>query len=51
VNIDKNTFRVQRLHLRLSGIREEYVKSVVNTLVKTKPEFITIKNLNIEGMI
>lgn len=36
-NIDKNILRVQKLHARLSNIRLEYVKSVVNQVVKTKP--------------
>jgi putative transposase len=48
-NFDKNILRVQKLHQRLSNIRTEYVKSVVNTLVKTKPEFITIENANSSG--
>lgn len=50
-NLDKNILRVQKLHQRLSNIRLEYVKGVVNTLVKTKPEFITIENLNVKGMM
>jgi len=29
VNIDKNTLRVQSLHLRLSDVREEYVISLL----------------------
>jgi len=50
-NLDKNRLRVQKLHQRLSNIRTEYVKSVVNQLVKTKPEYITIEDLNIRGMM
>ncbi len=50
-NMDKNILRVQSLYFRLACIREEYVKSVVNTLVKTKPEYITIEDLNIRGMV
>ena len=50
-NLDANILRVQKLHQRLSNIRLEYVKGVVNTLVKTKPEFITIENLNVKGMM
>jgi putative transposase len=47
----QNILRVQKLHQRLSNIRTEYVKSVVTTLVKTKPEFVTIEDLNIKGMM
>jgi len=50
-NIDKNILRVQKLHARLSNIRLEYVKSVVNQVVKTKPRYITIEDLNVKGMM
>jgi len=50
-NLDKNRLRIQKLHQLLSNIRTEYVKSVVSQLVKTKPEYITIEDLNIRGMM
>jgi len=50
-NKRQNILRVQKLHRRLSNIRTEHVKSVVNTLVKTKPEFVTIEDLNVKGMM
>ena len=50
-NIDKNILSVQKLHARLVNIRLEYVKSVVNKLVKTKPTYITIEDLNVKGMM
>jgi putative transposase len=50
-NLDKNVLRVQKLHQRLTNIRTEYVKTIVNALVKTKPEYITIEDLNIKGMM
>ncbi len=50
-NITKNIVRVQKLHQRLANIRLEYVKSVVNTVVKTKPLYITIEDLNVKGMM
>ncbi|MER1984447.1 MAG: transposase [Solibacillus sp.] len=50
-NIDKNVYRVQRLYQRLVAIRAEYVKSVVHDLVKAKPNYITIEDLNIKGML
>lgn len=50
-NIDKNILRVQKLHARLSNIRLEYVKSIVNQVVKTKPRYITIEDLNVKGMM
>ncbi|MCY8235214.1 RNA-guided endonuclease InsQ/TnpB family protein [Priestia endophytica] len=51
VNINKNILRIQNLHARLANIRLEYVKSVVNDVVKTKPTYITIEDLNVRGMM
>ncbi|WP_140157499.1 RNA-guided endonuclease TnpB family protein, partial [Bacillus sp. JEM-1] len=51
VNIDKNVLRVQKLHARLANIRLAYVKSIVNDVVKTKPTFITVEDLNVKGMM
>jgi putative transposase len=50
-NIDKNVLRVQRLQARLANIRLEYVKSIVTNVVKTKPTFITVEDLNVKGMM
>ena len=50
-NIQKNILKVQRLHRRLRNIRVEYVRFVVNSLVKLSPKFITIEDLNVRGMI
>ena len=50
-NIQKNILKVQRLHRRLRNIRIEYVKFVVNSLVKISPKFITIEDLNVRGML
>ncbi|NEL00101.1 IS200/IS605 family element transposase accessory protein TnpB [Bacillus mobilis] len=50
-NIDKNVLRVQKLHARLANIRIEYVKSIVTNVVKTKPTFITVEDLNVKGMM
>jgi putative transposase len=50
-NIRKQIVRVQKLHNRLVNIREEYVRKVVDTLVKAKPLYITIEDLNIKGMM
>lgn len=50
-NLKSQIVRVQRLYLRLSNIRENYHNQIANTLVKTKPKYITIENLNIKGMM
>jgi putative transposase len=49
--IEKNVLRVQRLHHELSRKRREYVRYVVSVLVKTKPRYVTIEDLNITGMM
>ena len=50
-NIQKNILKVQRLHMKLNNIRQEYVRFVVNSLVKLSPKFITIEDLNVRGML
>lgn len=50
-NSHKNKVRVQKLHMKLRNKRVEYVKYVVNSLVKQNPKFISIENLNISGMM
>ncbi|MEQ6357525.1 transposase [Lysinibacillus sp. M3] len=50
-NISKNVLRVQKLHTRLVNIRLEYVKSIVTDMAKTKPQFITVEDLNVKGMM
>jgi putative transposase len=50
-NIEKNILRVQKLHQELSRKRQEYIRYVVSILVKTKPKYITIEDLNVSGML
>lgn len=50
-NIQKQVLKVQKLHNRLAAIRQEYVRNVAITLVKTKPKYIAIEDLNVKGMM
>jgi len=50
-NIDKQILKVQKLHQRLQNARQDYVNQIVSELVKTKPAYITIENLNVQGMM
>lgn len=50
-NIQKQILVVQKLHARLTNIRTEYVRYVVNQVVKNKPSYITIEDLNVKGMM
>ncbi len=50
-NIRKQTLKVQKIHHILDCIRTDYINKVVSELVKTKPAWITLENLNIRGMM
>ena len=50
-NIQKQKLKVQKLHQRLDNIRTDYVNKVISELVKTKPMWITIEDLNVSGMM
>ena len=50
-NIQKQTLKVQKLHHKLDNIRTDYINKVISELVKTKPMWITIEDLNIKGMM
>jgi len=50
-NIRKQTLKVQRLHHRLDCIRTDDINKVISELVKTKPVWMTLENLNIRGMM
>ena len=50
-NIEKQKLKVQRLHQRLGNKRTDYLNKCVCEIVKTKPSYITIENLNVKGMM
>ena len=50
-NIQKQKLKVQRLYQRLDNIRTDYINKVISELVKTKPMWITIEDLNVSGMM
>jgi len=50
-NIQKQVVTVQKLHNALTSIRDNYINQVVNEIVKTKPSYITIEDLNVSGMM
>ena len=50
-NIQKQKLKVQRLHHRLDNMRTDYINKVISELVKTKPMWITIEDLNVKGMM
>ena len=50
-NIKKQKLKVQRIYHRLDNIRTDYINKVIAQIVKTKPSYITIEDLNISGMM
>ena len=51
VNIQKQKRKVQRLHHRIQNIRTDYMNKIIAEIVKTKPSYITIEDLNVKGMM
>ena len=50
-NIQKQLVKVQILHQRLTNIRTDYINKVVSSVVRNKPQYITIEDLNVKGMM
>ncbi|MBC2567808.1 IS200/IS605 family element transposase accessory protein TnpB [Clostridium saccharobutylicum] len=50
-NIQKQIVNVQKIHQRLTNIRTDYINKTVSELVKQKPSFIAIEDLNVKGMM
>lgn len=50
-NIQKQKLKVQKLYQRMTNIRTDYVNKTIAEIVKTKPSYITIEDLNISGMM
>ena len=50
-NIQKQKLKVQKLHHKLDNIRTDYINKTIAEIVKTKPSYITIENLNVKGMM
>lgn len=50
-NIQKQQLKIARIHHRLNCIRTDYENKVINKLVKTKPAYIALEDLNVSGMM
>ena len=50
-NIQKQLVKVQKLHQRLSNMRENYLNQVIHQVISQKPRYITIEDLNVKGMM
>ena len=50
-NLDKQRLQVQRAWKRITDKRHDYVNKTVRAIVETRPEYITIEDLNVSGMM
>lgn len=50
-NIQKQKLKVQKLHHMINNIRTDYINKTVSEIVKTKPSYITVEDLNVSGMM
>ena len=50
-NFVKQKLKVQKLYQRLSNIRTDYLNKTIHSIVKIKPAYIVIEDLNVLGMM
>ena len=50
-NLNKNQRLVNKLYERITRIRTDYNQKALQSVLKQKPSFITIEDLNIKGML
>lgn len=50
-NFVKQKLKIQKLYEKLTNIRTDHINKTINSIVKTKPSFIVIEDLNISGMM
>lgn len=50
-NIQKQVVKVQKIHQRLANIRTDYINKTVFQVIEQKPSYITIEDLNVNGMM
>ena len=50
-NIIKGEKRLLKLNKRLTNIRQDYINKSTAEIIKRKPSFITIEDLNVKGMM
>lgn len=50
-NIQKQKLKVQKLYQRIDNIRTDHINQTIAEIVKTKPSYIAIEDLNVSGMM
>ena len=50
-NIQKQKIKVQKLYHKINNIRTDYINKTIAAIVKTKPSYVAIEDLNVSGMM
>ncbi len=50
-NIQKQKLKVQKLYQRIDAVRTDYINKTIAEIVKTKPSYIAVEDLNVSGMM
>ena len=50
-NFEKNKLRIEKLSYRIQRIKDDYINKCIEIVVEQKPNYITLENLNIRGML
>ena len=50
-HIHKQVLKVQKIHHRIDNIRTDYINKTIAEIVKAKPSYITIEDLNVKEMM
>ena len=51
LNLAKNQLRVQRLYQHLQNIQKDYQNKIIANVVRTKPHWVSLEDLNVKGMM
>ncbi|WP_203652063.1 RNA-guided endonuclease InsQ/TnpB family protein, partial [Secundilactobacillus yichangensis] len=51
LNLAKTQRKVQRLYQRLTNIQSNYHNKIIATVVRTKPRWVALEDLNVKGMM
>lgn len=50
-NIQKQKIKVQKLYHKINNIRTDYINKTIAEIVKNKPSYVAIEDLNVSGMM
>ncbi len=50
-SIERQKITVAKIHHKIANVRMDYHNKIVREIIKQKPRFITIENLNVKGMM